>query len=174
MPRLKLVIFPVLNRTKPQAPLLVVPFPSIASCFRLATMLLQEPGTLISQLDPSWFGLRLFSRARICDLTSKALKASPQLGTLDLHLVTAVESHGEHRRWQIQPCTYRSMVYSNVLGAVGTSTRADACALQAYAQLPAPSAPSWCLAFLECRQSKDTQHITSKSIFAHTTARKCF
>ena len=84
--------------------------PSIASCFRLATMLLPEPGTLISQLDPSWFGLRPFSRARICDLTSKAQKAPPQLGTHDLHLVTAVAVflvHTEHDAWHVVPSDNR-------------------------------------------------------------------
>ena len=40
------------------------------------------------------------------------------------------------------PSSACSMVYFNVMGAVGTSTRADACALQADAQLPPPSAPS--------------------------------
>ena len=62
-------------------------------------------------------------------------------------------------------------------GAVGTSTRADACALQAYTQLPAPSDhhlihqfPALALRLVtnitiflvhgawHCRQSKDTQH----------------
>ena len=41
--------------------------PSVASCFRLATILLPEPGTVISQLDPSWFGLRPFPKSRIGD-----------------------------------------------------------------------------------------------------------
>ena len=62
-------------------------------------------------------------------LDFKALKASPQLATLDLNLVHCCcclsgpyrtwclaccthrqskgKSRGEHRRWQIQPCTYR-------------------------------------------------------------------
>ena len=38
--------------------------PSIASCFRLVTMLLPEPGSLISRLDPSWFELRPFPRVK--------------------------------------------------------------------------------------------------------------
>ena len=37
------------------------------------------------------------------------------------------------------PSSACSMGYFNVMGAVCTSTRADACALQAYTQLPAPS-----------------------------------
>ena len=68
MPRLNLVRFLSLNRINPQDPLLVVPFrQSFYVLGLLATMLLPEPGTLISQLDPWWLGLRPFSQARICD-----------------------------------------------------------------------------------------------------------
>ena len=74
-------------------------------------MLLPEHGTLISQLDPSWFRLRPFPRARICHETSKALKASLQLGTLDLHLVTSVAVfvvNTEHDAWHVVPTGNRS------------------------------------------------------------------
>ena len=38
--------------------------PSIASCFRLVTILLADPQNTDSQLDPSWFGLRPFPRVK--------------------------------------------------------------------------------------------------------------
>ena len=87
----------------------------------------QNPGTLISQLDPSWFGLRPIPRARTCDCTSKAkhhpnserLICTSSLLLLSFwsipnmmpgmlyHRQSKGKSRGERRRWQIQPCTYR-------------------------------------------------------------------
>ena len=120
------------------------------------------------------------------------VKASPQLGTLDLHLVTAVavflvhterdawhvvptdnrrrKSRGEHRRWQIQPCTYRcrrqraqwctSMSWElwarpPVLTPVPCRRTHSSQRLQ---RLQNCLSGPWCLAFRDCRQSKDTQH----------------
>ena len=57
---LDLVIFLVLNRIKPQAPLLVVPFCQFLQVSGLRPCSPQNHKTLISQLDPSWFGLRPF------------------------------------------------------------------------------------------------------------------
>ena len=57
---LDLVIFVVLNGIKPQAPLLVVPFRQSLHVSGLRPYCFQNTKKLISQLDPSWFGLRLF------------------------------------------------------------------------------------------------------------------
>ena len=57
---LDLVIFLVLNGIKPQAPLQVVPFRQSLHVSGLRPYSPQKHKTLISQLDPSWFGLRLF------------------------------------------------------------------------------------------------------------------
>ena len=56
---LDLVSFLVLNRIKPQAPLLVVQFRQSLHVSGLQPCSPQKHKTLIPQLDPSWFGLRL-------------------------------------------------------------------------------------------------------------------
>ena len=57
---LDVVIFLVLNGIKPQAPLQVVPFRQSLHVSGLRPYSPHKHKTLISQLDPSWFGLRLF------------------------------------------------------------------------------------------------------------------
>ena len=60
LPCLDLVIFLVLNGIKPHAPLQVVPFRQSLHVSGLRPYSPHKHKTLISQLDPSWFGLRLF------------------------------------------------------------------------------------------------------------------
>ena len=82
-------------------------------------MLSPEPGTLISQLDPSWFGLKPFPRARICDWTSISLKASHQLGTLDLRLVTVITVFLDHGAWHVVPTDNRREHHVGRRGSCG-------------------------------------------------------
>ena len=190
MPRLDLVTFLVLNRIKPQAPLLVVSFRQSLHVSGLRPCSFQNHKTLISQLDVWWFGLRPFPRARICDWTSKALKASTQLATLDLHFVTAVAVflvHTEHGAWHVVPTDNRRENHAR--SVAGKSSRTHTAAVVSVLNgvlrchgscrhvhpvlTPVPRrrthssqrpqrlqnclSGSWCLAFRDCRQWKDTQ-----------------
>ena len=102
---LDLVSFLVLNGIKPQAPLLVVQVRQSLHVSGLRPCSHQKHKTLISQLDPSWFGLRLFpcvkgSYLRL-DIKGQGLASSPANPYSHMPLPLAQTNKADHKSTEI-------------------------------------------------------------------------